>query len=1232
MEARWLTWGRSGFAVGVVVVLVVLGLQNMALRPRWQEVEDGVNWAARVEGVTAVEVLRDSSGEAAGIRPGDILEAVNGSPVRTPADVVEHQHRASEGTRLSYLLLRLGSREALEVTLAPAPRGSSMYFVLACVGLFTLVVGAAVRVRRPRDPATLHFFWLCVAFFGAFTFSFNGPLDRLDWVFYWGDAVAQALLPPLLLHFMLVFPERPASVRGSPESPRLRSQLVVPLLYLPALALGTVRILALTRGTANGPLFSQVLSLLDRMQLAYLFVSVVVALIVLVRTFRELTSPTARRQMRWIAWGTVFGVAPFAFGYALPWALGIDPPLALQFTAIPLGLVPLTFACALVRYRLRDIEVIVKRGLIYAVFIAASIAVYFGMRNLSGYFFPDDSDPRNWIVAVLATAVVVLLTQPVRESLRNALDRLFYRDRYDYRRALVGFARDLNTDLDVVRLSQRLVSRIVETLVIDRMALLLADERSHDFGSIGDFGFSHPVPKLQRNSSFLARLDAGYTVALDDPIATARFEVEEVELWRDAGIYGLVPCVFEDRAIAVLALGHKGADQPFNSEDLALLTAVAGQAATAIENGRLFRQLHLKAEELDGLREFNENILESLDDGLVVFDAAERIVRWNRALESFYGVARSEAIGRTLGDVFEATFVEALRADRRENPDGSRESDRWDAFIRRMWREGVLTKVDYDYVQAVWDLNESLKPDAQRVFRDLYGYFFAEITAVPFETPFGTYRGGYVPAIVDPFIATDAALRGDRAAMEETPNSFMFPSTGRGFTKGRVEPYARPLALDLRHVPAHLDAVLRFIHLQPAVRDAGRLVIHRGFRKTLDTFDPAVGGELLMPWLQRAAKQSLDTPAQGWGGRGMDRFWRGLRRRTGMQIMVANVVNALQQVTGLSVSALKVPPRALGRALWRYVRGPAVLTTLITDKSVFMQTRTLTQTIEVQQHIDDLLLNPSTYEQARAFGAKHGYFLSAATQNIVDVITWSGAYDHAVSEGRTEPEAVQQADAAVRLTQGSFNPEDLSAFETGSPMKRAFTMFYSYFGMLSNTLGSEFAVVMREMGLRQGAGRLLYVYSFGFVIPAVLSELLIQAMSGQPWDEDDDGAVLDDLLGLFFGAQRRTATAMLPGIGPALNIALNGFNDNWYDDRISVSPAVNAIENAGHAPAAVYRAITEGTVRRKDVRDVLTLVGLLTGVPAGAAARPLGYLADVAEGEIEPTGPVDVARGLVTGR
>src|SRR5262249_44486890 len=243
-------------------------------------------------------------------------------------------------------------------------------------------------------------------------------------------------------------------------------------------------------------------------------------------------------------------------------------------------------------------------------------------------------------------------------------------------RALVAFARDLNSDLDVVRLSQRLVARIVETLVVDRMALMLApggagNDAASDLVAIGDYGFAQRVPRLMRTSSMMDRLDSGHTVALDDPISAARYLAEEVEFWRDAGIYYFVPCVFEGRAIAVLALGRKETDEPFNSEDFALLTAVAGQVATAIENGRLYRELHLKAEELGRMREFNENILESLDDGLVVFDGEERIVRGNRALESFYGSTRETIIGRGLAEVFDAPFVDALRAARDEHPDGA---------------------------------------------------------------------------------------------------------------------------------------------------------------------------------------------------------------------------------------------------------------------------------------------------------------------------------------------------------------------------------------------------------------------------------------------------------------------------------------------------------------------------------------------------------------------------------
>ena len=193
----------------------------------------------------------------------------------------------------------------------------------------------------------------------------------------------------------------------------------------------------------------------------------------------------------------MLGVGPFAFGYALPWALGVDPPLALQLTAIPLGLVPLTFASAIVRYRLRDVEVIIKRGLAYTAFLAASVALVpraaEARRRSSS---PTTRDPHNWIVALLATMSSCCWRSRSRRRCRTRSIACSTAIATTTAGRSSAFARDLNSDLDVVRLSQRLVTRIVETLVVDRMALMLRrTSGSGDFASIGDYGFAEPVPR-----------------------------------------------------------------------------------------------------------------------------------------------------------------------------------------------------------------------------------------------------------------------------------------------------------------------------------------------------------------------------------------------------------------------------------------------------------------------------------------------------------------------------------------------------------------------------------------------------------------------------------------------------------------------------------------------------------------------------------------------------------------
>jgi PAS domain S-box-containing protein len=321
---------------------------------------------------------------------------------------------------------------------------------------------------------------------------------------------------------------------------------------------------------------------------------------------------------------------------------------------------------------LLDIEVIVKRSFVYIMAFAAVVVIYAVVLEAVRSVLLTDGGSNQWILALLAILVAVLLTPPIKDFVQNLLDRAFYRDRYDYRRALVGFARDLNSDLDLHRLSERLVSRVVETLLVDRMTLMVADEVAPHFGSMRSSGFgdAHP-PALAKRSAIGRRLCDGYIVALDDPTAVGRFAVEEIEFWRDAGLYYFVPCVATEGTIAVLAVGRRDTGDPLSSEDTGLLWAVAGQIATALENARLYRQLHLKAVEVDRMRAFNENILESLDNGLLVVDLNDRVVRWNRALEQLYGVSRATASGYSLGDLFDPAFVEAVRAARRDTPDGA---------------------------------------------------------------------------------------------------------------------------------------------------------------------------------------------------------------------------------------------------------------------------------------------------------------------------------------------------------------------------------------------------------------------------------------------------------------------------------------------------------------------------------------------------------------------------------
>jgi PAS domain S-box-containing protein len=659
---------RIAVPVVVAAVLVCLALLNIAFIYQWHEADDGVLWQSHGVDVVAEEVSPGSAGDRSGVKPGDALLTIDGLEIEGPRDVVNALHAGSDGTTLTYRLSRGSTQQDFSVTLRPLPTvDRGVYYPLAVVGLLSIVLGASVRLRRPNDPATLHFFWLAVAFGGMFAFRYSGRLDHFDYFFLWSNEVAHLALPPLFLHFALVFPDRP-----QPWIRTAAGRVAALALYLPVVALGLARIGVMRHGVV-GHAETVWLERLNALDLAYLSLCLAAGLVLMIKMRRRMRSTTARRQLRWIVWGLSIGAVPFITLYAVPFVFGHAPAWA-GYTAPLLVLVPLAFASAIARYRLMDVEVIIKWTLMMAAVAAGVITVFFGTLWGVEYIFGTDNQHDTEHVAMVATLIVVIVFPWLKDSIQAALDRLYYRDRYDYRRALVSFARELNSDLDLDRLSTRLVTRIRDTLVVDRIALLLAEPNGQegDFTVVASLGLDDALkPSIARVSLLGLRLSAGQTVVIDDPLPVRRFGGEQAGEWRELGLLSFVPCVSKDLTIAVLAVGRKGRSEPLSSEDMTLLGAVASQAATALENARLYGQLRVKAEEIERLRQFSDSVVESLSDGLLVVDLEDCVVRCNHRLEQMLGVDQGRAVGRRLTSFFDKPFQDSLYAARRDAPDGA---------------------------------------------------------------------------------------------------------------------------------------------------------------------------------------------------------------------------------------------------------------------------------------------------------------------------------------------------------------------------------------------------------------------------------------------------------------------------------------------------------------------------------------------------------------------------------
>ncbi len=650
---------KSALILIATPLVIYLALLNLVDRAQRVTPYDGIVWTQSEQGLVVSQVLDP---ELSPLLPaGAVLKDINGVAVRTldhHAEMVEVLTGSSAGgqvTDYTFTLPTDGSEMTLPVRLELRAQLGARDIPLIVVAAAFLFIGVFTYLRNSASPGAFHFALLCLVAFCLLQFRYSGRADGFDIAVYWLSAAPFLLLPPLFLHFCLQFPEAGYFVRSRPG--------VVRLVYVPAVLLLAVHLAWFTgflqpAGMPRNPDWGY---LLDRLELLHFLGVFGAAAWVLSRARRQASRVVERKQVQWIMAGTVLGLLPFSLLYGLPYLLGFPTAAWMEASVLSLVLIPLSFGYAVAKFRLRDVELIFKRGAAYVIASSALLAFYVGIALLIAHALQGLSTESGTLLLAVSALAVAVFFAPLRDRIQEQLDRYFYKDRYGDRRSLLDFGRTLASEIQLPDLSDKLCDRVRRTLDVSPVAVFLRDDAaSHRFHLETAVALESGVPdKLELPDSALHVLEA-QTRTLDLDLLPSSGAVLQTVFHRWAIRY-CAPLSVRGRLIGLLCFGRKRNGDFLDSEELEMVSTLADYAAIAVDNAALYRSLEAKAAELHQLRVYSDNVVESISLGVVVITAEGRITVWNGAMAAISGIPRDQAVDRRLDEVLPADLIAALR-------------------------------------------------------------------------------------------------------------------------------------------------------------------------------------------------------------------------------------------------------------------------------------------------------------------------------------------------------------------------------------------------------------------------------------------------------------------------------------------------------------------------------------------------------------------------------------------
>jgi len=614
----------------IFALFILISLTNIFQKLKWSSASDNIVWENSEKGLVCLSAAQNSP-----IKPGDILLAVNKYTIANKIDLlraIEQRNYCRYEIERQGILQNVG----IDINLVFTPFS---YYILVFVGILSIlltlgILNAHIKQETLFPPPQI-FFVLSLTLSGFLIFSPSGDYGISDFFFLTLDTICTFIFPAVLLQYSLQYPLRNRIFK------KFSSRFRYLIIYLPPLSILSLNFYYILQSlfAPDPEILTTIINHFRVISHKYFALYVVLAWGIIIASALNLI--LKKRQKRYLF--PLIGISSsFLSLLLLTFSAQVSPfriaPLT-YLSMIFLPFLPLSLVYFLTHKRVTDIENIIKKTLsISSLFIFIfGIYLFLGLNieqnKLLGIF---------WSIAAILMAG--LLFKPLESTIQKLFEKLFYRETFNFKRKLKELESSISAQRDLQSLAVNFLEIITRGFQLQNCALLIHYKND----------LFYLLPERQRIILTQPFRDAVSSkeniIFLSEQEFKTKFPPDQAALQQNKFLQFL-PLKISDRLVGIVAMGRKTNGTYLTVEDLELMSSISAPLALSVENAFLYSRLETQLTELNLLKEFNENIIENINLGIMVVSRLNQVQTWNYFMEERLQIKRHKALNKKAAQV-----------------------------------------------------------------------------------------------------------------------------------------------------------------------------------------------------------------------------------------------------------------------------------------------------------------------------------------------------------------------------------------------------------------------------------------------------------------------------------------------------------------------------------------------------------------------------------------------------